>query len=126
MEGNIKNKMEKEIINKLSLSLNEIRNAKDISTFVIIKRADDALWDIVVGGLNLDTQENLIQIANLFKKNLKPSELKEFSRIVLLNNTDAFIKGLKNTFLVENGNIELQNAQINNIFINHAYLLYSK
>ncbi len=118
--------MEREIINKLSICLNEIRNVKDISTFVIIKREDTTLWDIVIGGPNLDSQENLVQIVNILKKTLIPSELRDFSRIVLLNSTDNFISNLRKTFSVENGSMELQNAQINNIFIKHAYLLYSK
>ncbi|MFA6392727.1 MAG: hypothetical protein WCW54_01415 [Candidatus Paceibacterota bacterium] len=118
--------MEKETINKLSSSLNEIRNAKDISTFVIIKRDDTSLWDIVIGGHNLDNQENLIQIADILKKSLLPNELRDFSRIVLLNSTDNFISNLRKTFSLEHGSMELQNAQINSIFIKHAYLLFSK
>jgi len=118
--------MEREIINKLSKSLNEIRNVKNISTFVIVKRADSSLWDIVIGGVSLDTQENLVQIANILKKFLTPNDLKEFSRIVLLNSTDSFISNLRKTFSLEQGDMELQNTQINNILINHAYLLYSK
>lgn len=118
--------MQRETINKLSNSLNEIRNVKDISTFVIVKRDDTSLWDIIIGGSNLDTQENLVQIANIIKKHLIPNELRDVSRIVLLNSTDNFINNLRRTFSVEYGDMELQNAQINNIFIKHAYLLYSK
>ena len=118
--------MQRETINKLSNSLNEIRNVKDISTFVIVKRDDTSLWDIIIGGSNLDTQENLVQIANIIKKHLIPNELRDFSRIVLLNSTDNFINNLRRTFSVEHGDMELQNAQINNIFIKHAYLLFSK
>ncbi len=118
--------MEKEIINKLSSSLSEIRNTKDISTFIIVKRDDNALWDVVIGGSNLDTQEDLSQIANVFRKNLNPNELRDLSRIVLLDSKDDFIKNIKSTFSIEHGSMELQNAQINNILIKHAYLLYSK
>ena len=118
--------MERETINKLTTSLNEIRNVKDISTFVIIKRDDTSVWDIVIGGPNLDTQENLIQIANIFKKFLEPNELRDFSRIVLLNSTDNFITNVRRAFSVENGDVKIQNTQINNIFIKDAYLLYSK
>jgi hypothetical protein len=118
--------MERETINKLSNSLNEIRNVRDISTFVIIMRDDVALWDIVIGGTNLNNQENLVAIANVIRKYLLPNELREFSRIVLLDSTDNFIGNLKRTFSVESGSMELKNTQINNIFIKHAYLLYSK
>lgn len=118
--------MEREIINKLANALNEIRNVKDISTFVIIKRNDSTLWDIVIGGAALDTQENLVQIADIIKKYLAANELRDISRIVLLNANDSFIIQLRRTFSVEHGDIELQNAQINNILIKHAYLLYSK
>ncbi len=118
--------MEKEIINKLSNSLNEIRNTFSISVFLIIKRSDDALWDIVIGGVNLDSQDNLTQIANIFKKSLLPNDLRNFSRIVLLNSTDNFVKNIRLAFSIENSDMELVNAQINDIFIKHAYLLYSK
>ena len=118
--------MERETINKLGTALSEMRNVFDVSTFVIIKRDDVVLWDIVIGGTNLDTQENLVQIADIIKKYLLPNELREFSRIVLLNSTDNFISNLRRTFSVESGDMELKNAQINNIFIKHAYLLYSK
>jgi len=118
--------MKREIINKLSDALNEIRNTKNISTFIIIKRDDSELWDIVIGGPNLDNQENLVQVATILRKILSPNELRDFSRIVLLNSSDAFISNLKTAFSVEHGDMELQNSQINNIFIKQAYLLYSK
>lgn len=118
--------MEKEIINKLINSLNEIRNIFDISVFLIIKRGDEALWDIVMGGTNLDSQDNLNQIANVFKKKLLPNDLRNFSRIVLLNSTDSFVKNIRQLFVTENSDIEIIDTQINDIFIKRAYLLYSK
>ena len=118
--------MEREIINKLGNVLNEIRNMKDISTFVIIRRENDGLWDIVIGGPKLDTRDNLNNVASVLNKILSPNELKIFSRIVLLSATDSFISNLRKTFSVGHGDMELQNAQVNNIFIKHAYLLYSK
>jgi hypothetical protein len=118
--------MDREIINKLSEVTNELRNEFSISIFLIIKREDNSLWDIVIGGEKLDTQENLIKIANYFQKKLPASQLKNFSRVVLLNSTEKFVDGIKRAFSVESGDVEIKDSQVNEVFINHAYLLYSK
>jgi hypothetical protein len=118
--------MERDTINRLGAALNEIRNVFDVSIFVVIKRSEATLWDIVIGGKNLDTQENLIQIADVLKKNMQPNEMRIFSRTVLLNSTESFVVNLRQAFSIERGAMELRDTQINNIYIKHAFLLYCK
>ncbi|HSR89265.1 MAG TPA: hypothetical protein VLK22_02580 [Candidatus Udaeobacter sp.] len=115
------------ILKKLRSILDEILIPKKITLFVVIKRDDSDLWDLVIGGEQLDNQVNLSELAELINKRLDRNEIILFSRLVLLNSTDLFVKNFNQVFSMEtSGSMEIQNSQINNVFIKQAYLLYSK
>jgi hypothetical protein len=118
--------MNPEIKEKLKNILTEVLKTKPLSLFVVIKREDANLWDLVMSGSNLDSQENLNEIIKIINKNLERNEVVLLSKLVLLNSSDPFVKNFNNAFSVDGGDMEILNAQINNVFIKQAFLFYSK
>src|SRR3989344_3567990 len=118
--------MSEEIRNKLKEIFREVSITKRLSLFVTIQREDSNLWDLVMGGENLDSQENLIEIIDIINRILDRNEIVIFSKLVLLNSTDSFVRNFNTAFRTTNGDLEIQNSKINNISIKHAYLFYSR
>ncbi len=117
-----------DIIKKLNKVLESILKERDVVLFAVIKREDAELWDIVISGNQLDNQENLRWIIGLINNVLEKNEMTAFSRLLLLNTDEDFVKNLTKTFgfTTKDGRMELKNVRINNIFIKHAYLLRSR
>lgn len=119
--------MSPEIKQKLKKILEKILETKKLSLFVAIKKEDDNLWDLVIGGENLDNQDNLQEIIKIINKELNKNEVILFARLVLLNSNDFFVKNFNLAFGAESGSdMEIYNSQINNIMIKQACLFYSK
>jgi len=107
--------MSEEIRNKLKEIFREVSITKRLSLFVTIQREDSNLWDLVMGGENLDSQENLIEIIDIINRILDRNEIVIFSKLVLLNSTDSFVRNFNTAFRTTNGDLEIQNSKINNM-----------
>lgn len=115
------------IIEKLKGLLSEIISLKKrISLFAVIQREDADTWDLVVGGDNLRTKENLDLIIKISKKIFEQNEIVRFPRLILLNSNHPLLKSINRAFAVEGGAVKIENTRIDNIFLRNAYLFYSK
>ena len=118
--------IDKEIIAKLKNILDKMREKKDISLFIVVLREDSRVWDLVVGGKNLDKRENLEWGIKIINKELNKDELVLFSQLLLLDSDNLFVKNINKAFRMPEGTVRIQNSKINNIAIKDAYLFYSK
>ncbi|KPJ54959.1 hypothetical protein AMJ47_02740 [Parcubacteria bacterium DG_72] len=118
--------IDKEIIAKLKNILDKMREEKNISLFIVILREDSNVWDLVIGGRNLDTKENLEWGVKIINKELDKDEVVLFSRLLLLNSDNPFVENINKSFRMPEGTVRIQNSKINNIAIKDAYLFYSK
>ena len=115
------------IIEKLKGLLSKITLLKKrISLFAIIQREDADTWDLVVGGENLRTKENLDLIIKITKKIFEKDEIIRFPRLILLNSNHPLLNSINRAFAVEGGAVKIENTRIDNIFLKNAYLFYSK
>jgi len=115
------------IIEKLKRLLSEIISLKrKISLFAVIQREDADTWDLVVGGDNLRTKENLDLIIKISKKIFEQNEIIGFPRLILLNSNHPLLSSINRAFAVEGEAVKIANIRIDNIFIRNAYLFYSK
>lgn len=98
----------------------------DFTLFALIQREESfGKWDIVVSADWIKEKEILNLIALKLRQNLTESEQLLFSRIVVLQPSDAFVRSL-NLINIEHGNAKLTNNSFNGIYINEAYLITSK
>jgi len=115
------------IIEKLKGLLSEITLLKKrISLFAVIQREGADTWDLVVGGDNLRTKENLDLIIKITKKIFEQDEIIRFPRLILLNSNHSLLNSINRAFSVEGGAVKIENIRIDNIFLKNAYLFYSK
>jgi len=115
------------IIEKLRGLLSTILSLKkEISLFAVIKRKDTDTWDLVIGGNDLRTKENLRLIIRIMRKQFDKNEILKFPRLILLNSNHPFLDSINKAFSMEGGLAEIIDTKIYNVFIKNAYLLYSK
>ncbi|NQU99611.1 MAG: hypothetical protein HQ538_02635 [Parcubacteria group bacterium] len=115
------------IIEKLKELLSKITLLKKrISLFAVIQREGVDTWDLVVGGDDLRTKENLDLIIKITKKIFEQDEIIRFPRLILLNSNHPLLDSINRAFAVEDGAVKIENTKIDNIFLKNAYLLYSK
>lgn len=118
--------MQEEVIKKFEEVLGKLLSENwAISFFAVIQQADTNRWDIVIGGDNIENAENTKAIAKIISNSLAREELVLFSRLVLLNSTNPFIKNITRSFRVS-GRIKIAGSTINNVFLKNAVILYSK
>lgn len=121
--------MTPEIIEKLKGLTKEFKIAwQGLSLFVLVRREDTDLWDIIIGGDKIDNQDNLEWSIGLVNKKLSKAEIVIFSRLILLDNANLFVTNLINTFgVAEPENVvQLRNVRIGDISLADSYLFYSK
>jgi len=121
--------MENSTLEKLKIVRKEVLDKfGKLLLFVVIKRADANLWDLVFAGDKLDQSDNLKTIADIVRKELDKNEMVSISKLVLLNSNDPFAEDFNSTFSVGDGNgwMTIVNGQINNVHIKEAYLFFSR
>jgi len=114
---------------KLEKLLSEIRALrKRVSLFVVLQREDRDTWDLIIGGENLRTKENLDLIIKIIKKLFKKDEIVKLPRLILLNSSHPLLNSINRAFAVGGGVVKIENTRIDNVFIKNAYLfpVYSK
>jgi len=118
--------MSENLKGKLRQFLKMVQEEHNVSLMVALKPDDSNLWDLVLGGQELDNQDYLKKFIALLNKILVKEDLIQFSRMVLINSDASFTTNFTGAFQVEGSDVELKNTRIDNVFIKEAHIFYSK
>jgi len=120
----------KELIDKL------IKVEKDISDekgqfllFALFLREDAPnLWDLMIAAnwVEKNKAESLKYISAYLNKNLKPDELINLSRIVLIDSDNPALGAIHKAIHIEHGSAEIKDSNFFGLKIKHAHLITSK
>jgi hypothetical protein len=98
--------IDREVFSKLRDEISRERG--DLSLFALVLREDADNWDLVLAAPwaeNDDWGHALRYVSQKVMERLKPSELMDLSRIVVLNERDLVLEAFLRTVHVENGKI---------------------
>jgi len=118
--------IDKGIIAKLKNILDKMKEEKNISLFIVVLRENSNVWDLVIGGKNLEKRENLEWGIKIINEEFSKDELVLFSRLLLFDADNLFVRSINKAFHMPEGTVRIQNSKINNIAIKDAHLFYSK
>ena len=125
--------MDKEkMVGHIRESLKEFAEGKnDYSLIMLIPSEPYSLntkWSLIISAPWLDTKghkETLRKLHSLLRKTIPSVELNSLSRISLIKSDDAFVRSVTSEFNVSDGLKGINNAMINGIQIDKAYILSS-
>lgn len=97
--------------------------------FALFQREDSSdYWDLVAAAdwIGKDKADPLRYIANHLKKNLKPDEMINLSRIVLIDSDNPALDAVHKAVSIEHGDFEIKDSNFFGLQIKHAHIITSK
>ena len=104
------------------------REKGSFNLFALFEREDIAnRWDLVFAApWAEDKGETLRYFFVELKEHLKPQQLVELSRIVMLDPNDDAVKAFNTAFNVEHGRLEVRDTELFGLPVKHGVIITSK
>ena len=116
-----------EALKEIERELSDKKGA--FTLFAVFERQDiPSRWDLVVAApwVERDNEQALRLLAEELKQRLPTNELVRFSRIVLLDPSDASVRAITSEHSVEHGRIEIDEAHHYGLPVERGYVITAR
>lgn len=112
---------------ELERSISQEKGGFNLFALFLREDAQDK-WDVVVAApwIEGDKKKALPYLANKLQKAFSPSELLQFSRIVIIDRDNPALLAISQALQVEHTSAEVKDSNFFGLQIKHAYIITSK